>query len=333
MAMTALKEIETLSRLRGSEVIVYFTSDKKPAGIFTTQIADDVIPLFNEQLNNIAAKKKPKKISLFLYSSGGFLTTPWPLVNLIREYCEELEVIIPFKALSAATLISLGADKIVMTPLSQLSPIDPSGQFQTDDKKGVQTVQVEDITSFFDFAKNKVGIKTSAGLTEALKELTKHIAPPIVGSVNRTHSLIRMLAEKMLSLHVKSLSKTQIEKIIKPLTETLFSHQHYINRREARDYIGLANIVEYADPETETAINDLFAKYAKEFKLGEEFDAISLVGEKDDAKFKLIRAAVHSKSMQHSLISEYSLKKTANEAGESGIKIAPPSTSWAVNKN
>jgi len=35
-------------------------------------------------------------------------------------------VIIPFKALSCATLMALGADNILMTKMGQLSPIDPS---------------------------------------------------------------------------------------------------------------------------------------------------------------------------------------------------------------
>jgi len=116
-------QISSLEKSRGSRVITYLTSDRAP---FPAQIALDVLPLFYQTLQSI---KKTKKISLFLFSTGGNLDAPWPLVNMIREYCDEFEVIIPFKALSAATLIALGANKIVMTPLSQLSPIDPEGTF------------------------------------------------------------------------------------------------------------------------------------------------------------------------------------------------------------
>lgn len=49
-------------------------------------------------------------------------------MNLFREFCEELNVLIPFKALSTATLIALGANEIIMAKMGQLSPIDPSVQ-------------------------------------------------------------------------------------------------------------------------------------------------------------------------------------------------------------
>jgi Serine dehydrogenase proteinase len=48
------------------------------------------------------------------------------IVNLVREFYKKLSVLIPFRAHSAATLIALGADEIVMTRLGQLSPVDLS---------------------------------------------------------------------------------------------------------------------------------------------------------------------------------------------------------------
>ena len=41
-------------------------------------------------------------------------------------YCDELIVVIPHKAHSAGTIISLGANEIIMTKQATLSPIDPS---------------------------------------------------------------------------------------------------------------------------------------------------------------------------------------------------------------
>ena len=41
-------------------------------------------------------------------------------------YCDDLTVIVPHKAHSSGTVISLGANRIVMTKQATLSPIDPS---------------------------------------------------------------------------------------------------------------------------------------------------------------------------------------------------------------
>ena len=47
-------------------------------------------------------------------------------MNLIRIFCDELEILVPLKALSAGTLIAIGADRVVMTKQAALGPIDPS---------------------------------------------------------------------------------------------------------------------------------------------------------------------------------------------------------------
>lgn len=104
----------------GSKVLVYITSDR--AG-FEASIAQDVIDLFINQLDSIGIQRK---ISLYLYTRGGDTAAAWNIVNLLRQYCDELEVVIPHKAHSAGTLISIGANSIIMTKQATLGPIDPS---------------------------------------------------------------------------------------------------------------------------------------------------------------------------------------------------------------
>ena len=69
--------------------------------------------------------EKIKTIDFYLYSLGGNLDTPWPIISVLREYCESLNVLIPYKAFSATTLTALGADRIVMSRKGELGPIDP----------------------------------------------------------------------------------------------------------------------------------------------------------------------------------------------------------------
>jgi hypothetical protein len=223
--------IAKLESKRDSRIITYLTSDRP---VYGAQIALDVLPLFYQSLERVG---KIKNLSLYLYSTGGSLDAPWPLVSLMREYCEYLEILVPFKALSAAALISLGADRIVMTPLSQLSSVDPTGVFVRGGKK--KEVSVEDIQSYIEFAKEKIGIAESQPLSEVLRLLTNEISPQILGSINRTHSLIRRIARLMLQFHLKEPKcETQISEIVDNLTEQLYSHTHMINRREARDNVG-----------------------------------------------------------------------------------------------
>lgn len=63
-------------------------------------------------------------LNLILQSPGGEGTCVEKIVSLCRAQCKMFRVIIPNEAKSAATMIALGADQIVMGPCSELGPID-----------------------------------------------------------------------------------------------------------------------------------------------------------------------------------------------------------------
>jgi ClpP class serine protease len=109
-----------LEKMRKSKVIVYVTGDRRG---LETQIHPEILDFFIEHLDLIDGVKK---ISLFLYTRGGSTSASWSIPNLIRQFCESFEVIVPSKAHSGGTLICLGADNIVMTKQAALGPIDPS---------------------------------------------------------------------------------------------------------------------------------------------------------------------------------------------------------------
>lgn len=322
--MPFTQNLKDLAVSRESEIIVYSTSTMNVP--FGAQIAPDTIPLFYKHLQAIG---KPDKISLFLNSNGGSLEAPWPIVNLIREYCKTFEIIVPQRALSAATLIALGADKIVMTPQSQLSPIDPRGQYVS--KKERIDVQVEDILGFIDFAKNKIGIVEQQALSDVMKELTKQIQPSILGSVNRTHSLIRSLSEKLLNLHNDKLQSVQIHKIVENLTEKLYSHKHLINRSEAKEIVGFEDIIEYASEEEEKLINDSFLELQKLMNLDEAFNPNKILGSNKSAEYKIVKALVKSSNNEDKFFSNFGIVKQDNADGTSSININILGEGWNIS--
>ncbi len=63
-------------------------------------------------------------LNLIIDSPGGDGTVAEKLIELCRAYCKKFRVIIPNRAKSAATIIALGADEIVMGHCSELGPID-----------------------------------------------------------------------------------------------------------------------------------------------------------------------------------------------------------------
>jgi len=262
--------IQKIEKLRDSKVITYITSDRQ--GPVNARIAADVIPIISNQLKQIG---KVKNIDLFIYSTGGDTMVPWRLVSMIREYCDKFSVLIPYKAHSAATMISLGADEIVMTDLSEISPIDPStaNVFNPQDPQNPQNripISVEDVMAYFDLAKNKFGIKSDEDLTKIFNkfvEANPQIHPLALGNINRTHNLIRKLAERLLRSHKDKLNDIEIKNIVDDFTEKLYSHQYFIGRKEAKEELGIKTVIE-ADINLSNIITELYEEYKKEMGLG-----------------------------------------------------------------
>jgi ClpP class serine protease len=274
MFMDKAPLIKNIEGLRGgSRVITYITSDRPgPVG---ARVAPDIIPLFSEQLREIAPGGKVQKIDLFLYSAGGDTMVPWRLVSMIREHCDQFSVLVPYKAHSAATMIALGADEIVMSDLSEISPIDPStaNVFNPPDPTNPQgriPISVEDVIAYFDLAKNKFGIKSDEDLTKIFVQFVEanpEVHPLALGNVNRIHNLIRLIAKRLLKSHNKPLKEDEIEKIVEYFTEKLYSHQYFIGRREAREELGVKSVVDAPAPLAK-AMHELYEAYRDEVGLG-----------------------------------------------------------------
>ncbi len=317
-----LGEIE---RVRNSKALLYFTGSKKPIEQFGTIIASDTLAFFKTILFSIG---KVNKITLALNTNGGSLDAPWPIVNLIREYCRDFEVIVLDKALSAGTLLSLGADRIVMLPHSLLSPIDPTANIKVGTKENPRNLEVEDIFGYLDFVKNKIGIAEQSGLAEVMKELTEEVSPTIIGSVNRTHSLIRKLAKNLLHLHPKHLSEKQCKEIIDNLTQELYSHSHLINRREARELVGFGKLIEFANKSTEAVSIALFDATSALLELDTEFDPPAILREADSKEITIYRAVLMNIDIKYAFTTDVKILKAPDQAGALKINVLLANERW-----
>ena len=107
--------IGALEQARNTRAVIYWTSER-------AKISEAaVLPLYDQ----LKAIGNQDSIDLVLFTRGGDTEAPWRIVSLVREFCESFNVLIPHRAHSAGTLLALGADEVVMTPLAVLGPIDP----------------------------------------------------------------------------------------------------------------------------------------------------------------------------------------------------------------
>ncbi|MGQ9581865.1 MAG: SDH family Clp fold serine proteinase [Armatimonadota bacterium] len=269
--------INKIQEVRGSNVLVYFTGDRPPIG---SRIAEDAVrPLYKHLLALAEASTGRQKIDLFLYSRGGDVSVPWRIVTMIREFCEEFCVLIPYKAHSAATMICLGADRIVMGKKAELSPIDPTLVRAIIGEATVPPpeISVEDVSSYISFMRERANISDQAALAQVVSQLASHLTPLTLGSVNRQYSHIRLVARKLLTSRKEKIEEGRIGTIIDALTEKMYSHGHAIGRKEATE-LGLP--VEKPDDNLETFIWSLYQEYETLLQLNDPIDPEELLTNK-----------------------------------------------------
>ena len=275
---------------RGSKVICYVTGDRPNQ---EAQISADVFDLF---VNHLDAIGDVQKISLFLYTRGGDALTAWSLINLVRQFCKELEVIIPSKCHSAGTIMSLGANKIIMTKQATLGPIDPSVNTPMNPKTIINgqevqlPVSVEEIKGYIAVAKEEFGITDSNALGQILLALGDKVHPLVLGKVYRTKSQIQMLASKLLAHQITDLDS--VEKIVNFLCSDSGSHDYTINRLEAERDLGLA--VEKPSPELYDLIKRIYEDFKNEMLLGEPFDPNAILGTNNQASYSAVRSILEA---------------------------------------
>ena len=267
------KIIQEIEKKRGTKVISYITSDRPGLSV---QIMGDVVSLIHEHI--LALKEKEQaKLDFFIYSRGGQSDVPWAIVSMFREYSQEgsFSVLIPYRAHSAATVISLGSDEIIMAKKAELGPIDitiGSGPYNPTEKDSRQRlpISVEDVTGYFSLLE-KVGCERPDEKMKGFELLTNKVHPLALGTVNRLLEETKLVAFRLLSTRANPLSEEANHEIVKRISSEVYSHSHAISRTEALKYIGLKYVKTAEDIGISDELWSLYEEYKELFRLEDPF--------------------------------------------------------------
>ena len=275
MSRAVRKElIQKLQTARNNRLTIAYVTSTRPN--HEIQIADDAFRLMYEHLKG-AENLATNGVDLFIHSNGGSGTVPWRIVSLIRQYSQSFAVLVPHHAFSAATLIALGADEIVMHKMGCLGPIDPSvGNIFNPpnplNPSQFSPISVEDVSAYFKLVKDEVGITHEDELVQALIALTDKIHPLALGNVQRSHHQSRLMARKLLRLHMSESQEHEMEQLIDNLKSNLFYHGHPINREEAKKDLKLK--ITTPSTQVESLMWELYIQYEEDLKLKEPFNPL-----------------------------------------------------------
>lgn len=291
MRTDRLELYKQLEGLRQSKLLVYITSTRQG---LETQIANDILPKVSEHLDKIG---DTDKISLYLYTNGGNTLTAWSLVNLIRSFCKNFEVIIPSNCFSSGTLICLGANTLVMTKQATLGPIDPSINGPLNpmipgitDPNAKVPVSVEFVNAYIEMAKKDFGITDQRNMTDILLHLSEKIHPLTLGQVYKSKSQIQMLARKLMKW--QSLGEEKEDAIIKFLCSESGSHDYSIRRREANESLGLN--IEKPTMELYTIIKQIYDDISTELELEDPYNPAIILNKEAKHSYSFRRGLIES---------------------------------------
>lgn len=326
--------ITALEALRQSRVLVHVLSDRRvfqgiPITGIKTVVAGESQRHVYEHLKAIG---HVERLDLVLHTSGGNMDAVWPLVRLCRAFCDEFTVIVPMRALSAGTLICIGADRVIMGQAASLSPVDPTtaNAFNPKDEKGTPLpISVEDVTSYFDLVRGAdgdgrgaIGLTSDEHILEAFKALTAQINPLALGNVKRVHSQIRVIARRLLELHRSGEGAAKKnERVVSMLTEELFSHGHLIDRAEAVEILG-EDMTIVPGAEEEEAIWSLYTAYEAFFELNETFNLREWLGDRDEAALEVLGACIESTGLSSLFKGRSKVRKISNIP--QGVQVQVP---------
>lgn len=291
-----LRKEDLFSQLEGGEpsrrLICYLAATSGIAGIDHS----DAAPLGSV----LDAVGDSDHLDLMLNSPGGVGEVAEKLVEMCRSRCRgEFRVIVPNFAKSAATMIALGADAIVMAAdRSELGPIDPQYEIQIGGQ--LQMVSGQSFVSAYELAHEKVAEASAneepvIGYLQSLSSST--MEPAFIEHCRRGINFSRDVARHFLrdyQLPAKAKdedpapSGDEIKERARLAAENLlsagarFSHGRLIGPEEARDEVGLnIEILDRDDP--------VWQAYWELYVRAEVYMQASAAGERQAAKLFLNR--------------------------------------------
>lgn len=228
--VTCIKNIE---KERKSNVIIYMSKN-----LLEGSEVMNFYQLFsgNGQFDNL---------DLILHSGGGIADDAFKMCRLCRQHTKgKFSVLVPYRAKSAATLLALGADELIMGPASEIGPVDPM-IFITQQNGERHLVPAHSIKDGLDFFEARIKSEPKTALLYS--HLMNSLDPTIVGAYQRAIESSKQYAETLLTNGLlKGKEKKEIETVARALSEKYKSHGFVIDRDTARNEYKL-NIVDATD--------------------------------------------------------------------------------------
>lgn len=238
----------------GRSCIVYETAGfAPPQGATPDSLSISLDPDIGAFMEVVHGLPTNVGIDLILHSPGGTAEAAEAIVEYLRGRFPGLRVIVPVAAMSAATMIALAADEIIMGAHSQLGPIDP--QFTLHTPEGPRSAPAAAIRE--QFRKAKEDLAQHPENTAAWLPILRSFAPALLEMCDSAEALSKSMVQAWLVKYMfagRDGATKLAEKVGEELTnfDSFLSHARRVSREFLRDLS--VNVV---DLEKDPVLQDL----------------------------------------------------------------------------
>lgn len=243
--------IAQLERQIGGPVLTFWCSDRIP-------IHGEHVEIVGHMLREMGPSRH---LYLALKSTGGNGEAALRLVHLLRSFCDELTVLVPSVAASAATLLALGADHIRMGPGGYLTAIDTSLSHEL----SPVNEEMDRVSVSLDSLKRATRLWQEASGNDdqnVYEELFKHLHPLLIGEMDRGQRLSLEIAQEALTTHLHDPDSANA--LAHHFNGDYPSHSFPItwHRIQQLDLTTLGLDIQPLNPGVEATLSQLFRVYA-----------------------------------------------------------------------
>jgi hypothetical protein len=217
-------------------------------------------------INSRADFKGIDTLEILVNSPGGHAQIAYELATFFRNHCRTLNILVPIYATSAATLLCLNADKIIMGEFAHLGPIDVqlSDELEHGKERFSPLAEFKSMQFLREYAAESLEFLTNVltdlgmskrqalheaipGVAKMMEPLYSHVDPSRLGSYGRALAEAEEYAKRLLA----SVGNADAEDIAQKLAWEYPTHDFVIYGAEAKS-LGLP--VEIMDSQLEATL-------------------------------------------------------------------------------
>jgi ATP-dependent protease ClpP protease subunit len=239
----AVHAVESLTK---RNLICYTAFLRHPA---STIIQEDS-QFIEHLLRSVDLKQYPETLDLLLHTPGGDPTAAERIVMTCRSYAKSFRVIVPRTAMSAGTLVAMGADSIIMTETSELGPIDPQ-MIITSGQEQILRPAAAFVDAYLDLINKAQEAIKSNQPPHPYIELIRRMDPTWIQVCLKARELARTIAGEFLARYMlKGKTKEEIDLVVEQFMKEgeLLSHGRIIRHAKALEYGLNAEVIPKGTP-------------------------------------------------------------------------------------